>query len=132
MLWRELVRQINFFVWRARKALGISRTSKLEAQDVSVFLAHLERYKDRSEQLVILDVGSRHGLEAIKFLELFPNATVFCFEANPNALSELRQNVGAFPQITVVGKAINSFDGECDFFLPLIRRPQSHLIRMAT
>lgn len=83
---------------------------------MSLFLDNLALYRHRDDSVVILDVGSRHGLEAIKFLEQFPKATVFCIEANPLALEELRSNVSNYTQIRVIGKAVNSFDGECDFY----------------
>jgi FkbM family methyltransferase len=115
-IYRLVVRRLGPVLWQTRRRLGWRSKYGLVAQDVSVFLGNLEKFRNLNAKVTILDLGSRHGLEAIKFVERYPNATVYCFEANPQALTELVQNVSRFPQITVVPKAINSFNGECDFY----------------
>lgn len=96
--------------------MGWNTRYGLSAQDVTPFLDIIENFFTTEAELIILDVGSRHGLEAIKFAERFPKARIYCFEANPHALPELIENVAPHSQISVVPVAVNSFDGECDFF----------------
>lgn len=96
--------------------MGIESEYRPAAQDVGPFLDHLASNYQREDPLVILDVGSRHGLEAIEFVDAFPQARVWCFEANPEAIPELAKNVAPYDRITVVPLAVNDFDGECDFW----------------
>lgn len=48
--------------------------------------------------------------------ERFPKVRIFCFEANPHPLPELIKNVASHSQISVVPVAVNSSDGESDFY----------------
>jgi FkbM family methyltransferase len=58
----------------------------------------------------------RHGLEAREFSKFFPDSRIYSFEPNPAVLSDLSQNLKYCSNVTIVPKAINSFDGTCSFF----------------
>lgn len=115
-VWRSTVRSVSPLFWKAKGVLGIENEYRPVAQDVGPFLDYLASNYQREDPLVILDVGSRHGLEAIEFVKAFPQARVWCFEANPEAIPELTKNVAPHDRITVVPLAVNDFDGECDFW----------------
>lgn len=71
---------------------------------------------DFNRQLVIFDVGARDCKESIECLEVFPNATVFAFECNPQTLPLCRDAATKFPErLTLVEKAVNERSGTCTF-----------------
>lgn len=71
---------------------------------------------DNSKEIIIFDIGSRDCMHAVKFAQLFPNAKIFAFECNPNTLPLCRKNIASYSNITLVDKAVNIFNGVCDFF----------------
>ncbi len=115
-IYRSLARLAGLATWKVKRKFTKLTSEGLAPQDVSFFLDQLDRHVSSQESVVILDLGSRHGLEAVEFVKRFPNSRVYCFEANPDALPDLTKNVAPHGQITVVPMAVNSFDGHCDFF----------------
>jgi len=65
---------------------------------------------------VIFDIGSRDGLQAVEFSELFPEADIVAVECNRQTLERCRRNLAQKPRITLVDKAINSYTGRCAFY----------------
>lgn len=64
----------------------------------------------------ILDVGSCDAKESIELSEYFPNAKIYAFEANPKSYLKCLENVKNHPNITIINKAVNDFDGVCKFY----------------
>jgi hypothetical protein len=66
---------------------------------------------------VILEIGSRDLLDAIKMTELWPNAKIYSFEPNPETYPMCAEKAKAYPNITVLNMAISDVDGEVDFYI---------------
>jgi FkbM family methyltransferase len=64
----------------------------------------------------IFDVGSRDCIQSIEFLKYFPSSNIYSFECNPNTLNICENNIQKYPQIKLINKAINEYDGECKFY----------------
>lgn len=64
----------------------------------------------------IFDVGSRDCKESIEFAKTFTNASVYAFECNPDTLPRCRDNIKEFKNITLIPKAVNSYNGMCKFY----------------
>jgi FkbM family methyltransferase len=65
---------------------------------------------------VIFDIGSRDGLQAVEFSNLFPEADIVAIECNRQTLERCRRNLADKPRITLIDKAINSHTGRCTFY----------------
>lgn len=65
---------------------------------------------------IIFDIGSRDCMQSIEFLKYFPEATIFAFECNPNTIPICKNNIVNHPNITLIDKAVNSYDGTCTFY----------------
>lgn len=68
-----------------------------------------------SEELVILDVGSFTGDQAVEFAERFPLSYIFAFEAYPDSAEKVRQRVAHLKNVQVIETAVCDVDGEIAF-----------------
>ncbi|MCS7030107.1 MAG: FkbM family methyltransferase [Gloeomargarita sp. SKYG116] len=66
---------------------------------------------------VILEIGCNNGGHTAQFLELFPRASIYCFEPDPRACAAFRGRLGADPRVRLYEMAISNQDGEIDFFM---------------
>ncbi|MCS7226574.1 MAG: FkbM family methyltransferase [Gloeomargarita sp. SKYB31] len=66
---------------------------------------------------VILEIGCNNGGHTAQFLELFPRASIYCFEPDPRACAAFRERLGADPRVRLYEMAISNQDGEIDFFM---------------
>ena len=64
----------------------------------------------------ILEIGCNDGTHTKWFLDIFPNAKIFCFEPDPRAYRRFIESVNA-DQIQLFNMAISDTDGEIDFFM---------------
>lgn len=65
---------------------------------------------------LVFDVGAHAGLTAVQFARLVgPTGRVIAFEPDPATLVYLRENVAAYPQVTVVPAALDATTGSADF-----------------
>ena len=71
----------------------------------------LERILDPSGAAVILDVGANRGDTTRFFLDLVPAATIFSFEPDPGAFTELARRYAAEPRVRPVNIACADRDG---------------------
>jgi FkbM family methyltransferase len=65
---------------------------------------------------VIFDIGSRDCLQSIEFLKYFPEASIYAFECNTNTIPICKNNIINYPNITLIDKAVNNYDGTCVFY----------------
>jgi len=76
---------------------------------------YTRHYTPQSGDLVF-DVGAHAGLTAVQFAHLVgPTGRVIAFEPDPATLTYLRENVAAFPQITVAAVALDAATGTAAF-----------------
>jgi FkbM family methyltransferase len=78
--------------------------------------SRLERYASyAADAKIILELGSRDGIQAIELAELWPAARVYAFECNPAALAACRRNLAGHDRITLVEMAVAEQDGPIPF-----------------
>lgn len=82
------------------------------------FRKQLRRHGVKAE--VVLDVGSRDGLQALELRRVFPYARVFAFEARPEAAGACRANTAHFPTIQVVEGAVHNVHRLQAPFFPVV------------
>ncbi len=83
---------------------------------VRAFADHASKFISPKNVKVILELGSRDGLVALDLRERFPNARVFCFECNPDAIRLVRANIAGVSRIELVEKAVCDASGPVDFY----------------
>lgn len=64
----------------------------------------------------IIDGGAYYGDISQRFLRLFPCATIYAFEPQPDTFLVLKNNVGGFPNVRVFNLALSSSGGSADFY----------------
>lgn len=69
----------------------------------------------RTPSPVIFDVGAHIGSVAKTYRELFPSATIHCFEPDPGLIPELRKSVGEDPGIHLHELALSDQEGKSLF-----------------
>ena len=67
------------------------------------------------EVRVALDVGSRDANIARGLAEFYPNADVYAFECNPDAIPICRRTIADHPRIGLIEKAVADTDGTLTF-----------------
>jgi len=73
--------------------------------------------KNKNDEYVIFDLGSRDCLQSIEFYHEFPNSKIYAFECNPNTLSICKKNIEAFTdRITLIEGAVCDYDGFIKFY----------------
>lgn len=77
---------------------------------------HRDNFRPGNEPLIIFDVGSRDCVQSVEFANAFPNSRIFAFECNPNTLGLCKTNIVNYPNITLIDKAVHTYDGECTFY----------------
>nr|QBK88382.1 MAG: methyltransferase [Mimivirus LCMiAC01] len=84
---------------------------------IEPFLSELKKKNfDFNKPIVIFDIGSRDCCQSIEFHNHFPNARIFAFECNPSTIPICKKNIEKYDRITLIDKAINSYNGECKFY----------------
>ena len=71
---------------------------------------------NRNDNLNIFVVGAFHGYEIVRFLHMYPNATINAFEAHPEHFARLQQNVGHVSRVNLYNKIVSDYDGITDFY----------------
>lgn len=67
------------------------------------------------EPAVILDLGSRDGLQSRELAEAFPNTTIFAFEPNPDTIGQVFLNTANL-NVKVVNAAVGEENKIVDFY----------------
>lgn len=94
-----------------------ARSVHIEAR--SPIEADLTRRFGREEPLVIFDIGSCEGEDAIRYARLFPNSTVYAVEPLPGNVELIRHNLDLYRlnNVHVVQLALSDRTSEADFFV---------------
>lgn len=69
-----------------------------------------------NDKYVIFDIGSRDCIQSIEFTKYFPLSEIYSFECNPNTLNICEENIKEYPQVKLIKKAINDYNGKCKFY----------------
>ncbi len=64
----------------------------------------------------VFEFGSRYGEDSIQFAKKYPDATVFCFECNPNTKDACSENVSKYSNVIFSENAISDSVGDAVFY----------------
>jgi len=65
---------------------------------------------------IIIECGSRDGLDAIALYEKYTPQQLFSFECNPESIPVCKNNLREYANIHLIEKATFDLDGEIDFY----------------
>jgi FkbM family methyltransferase len=98
---------------------------------------HMIHRKYAKPEGLILDVGAYNGSTTVFFAQNFRRSKVIGFEPNPATFPEAQQRCAPYPSINLMQTALDSENGELDFFVsdqnlssslnPIKDNPQFHL-----
>ncbi|MCF8262469.1 MAG: FkbM family methyltransferase [Melioribacteraceae bacterium] len=79
-----------------------------------IFVEENYQFESYSENPVIIDCGANVGLSSIYFSRLYPTATIYAFEADPEIFKFLQSNLSTnkCSNIEAINKAVWKEDGE--------------------
>ena len=73
--------------------------------------------QNKTDKLIIFDVGSRDCMQAIEFYNTFPHADIYAVECNPNTLDICKKNIEPYrDRITLIEGAVCDYDGNITFY----------------
>lgn len=81
------------------------------------FIEFSKRFLKDEEVNVILDLGSRDGVESLGIAHSYPDAKIYAFECNPYTLKDCHDNTLGNLNIEVVEKAVLDFTGKTKFHI---------------
>ena len=70
-----------------------------------------------SSPIVIYDIGANRGLTALRFLNTFPNATLFAFEPIEELSNELQRKFADSENVKITNCAISDKSGTLTFYI---------------
>lgn len=76
----------------------------------------INNYMKEEDIKMIFDIGSRDCLESVQFSDRYCDAQIFAIECNPSMIPICKNNIKEYPNIKLIDKAINNFDGICKFY----------------
>jgi FkbM family methyltransferase len=78
------------------------------------FIKHI---KNKNENFIIFDIGSRDCVQSIEFYNTFPNSKIYAFECNPNTLDICKKNIEPYSdRITLIEGAVCDYNGNIIFY----------------
>tara|TARA_R110002167_G_scaffold148066_1_gene340792 strand:+ start:538 stop:1221 length:684 start_codon:yes stop_codon:yes gene_type:complete len=66
--------------------------------------------------LTIMDVGTYDGKDSLEFSKLFPESTIYSFEADKRSVKVFNKIAGNIENINLVETALSNIDGEIDWY----------------
>lgn len=92
-------------------------TKEYRPEDLSKVFDVIDRVFPNSDDVkTILDIGSLHALESVEFSKKYTAAKIFAFEPNPPSYEVCVENSQSFPNISIINKCVNEYDGVCKFY----------------
>ena len=92
-------------------------TNNYRAENIRSFLSLVEEHLGNSREIrSIFDIGSCHGLESALFSEIYENAAIETFEANPAQIPIIEKNLTDCYNVSLNSVAVNDYDGKCKFY----------------
>jgi 2-O-methyltransferase len=73
----------------------------------------------RDEAVIIFDIGTCEGEDAVRYSNMFPSARIFAFEPRPDNLKKIHENLRHYQKKNVIVSdlALSSSNGTATFFL---------------
>jgi FkbM family methyltransferase len=85
-------------------------------QEVDDFLVEASKFIDPQDVKIMLDLGSRDAEVSLAAKRHLPNARLWAFECNPDAIQLCRANLRGRNDITLVERAVSNVPGPVDFY----------------
>jgi len=105
-----------------RTLLGLKRRRKSQRDPASALdLDALPSMLGRPDPL-ILEIGANDGRHSLRFLELFPQARLYCFEPDTRAIHDWRARM-AKTHAHLIETAVGGYDGVCTFHVSSGKQP---------
>jgi FkbM family methyltransferase len=102
---------LNYFGY---KVIRVKRDSKLN------FAAPFEMQKrltlNLDSNIVIFDVGAHFGESALKYNDVFPESTIYCFEPFPESFDELKRTIVKKDRIKAYNLGLSDYTGVANFY----------------
>lgn len=70
---------------------------------------------NKSNSVVIFDVGAYTGETAIHYNNLFPKSQIYSFEPFPSSFSSLKENTTNYENIKIYNKGLGAYSGKSSF-----------------
>lgn len=85
-------------------------------QPIGPWVAAVEMLKGvPPEKVTILDVGAHFGNVTAQLLNIWPKATVYCIDPEPQSLARLHERYDQNPQVHIIPKALGDKVGKATF-----------------
>ncbi|MDD5261891.1 MAG: FkbM family methyltransferase [Methylacidiphilales bacterium] len=68
------------------------------------------------EDPTILEIGCNDGTDTLRFLEMFKNPKIYCFEPDPRAIARFKAKVGERSNVHLYEMALSDRNGEATFY----------------
>ena len=85
-------------------------------QNQKRFFKILDSYFNKTDHLIILDVGARDCQESVNFSRYYENSAIYAFGCNPATIPICKRNIGGNARIELVEKAASDKNGETTFY----------------
>lgn len=108
---RQLIRYKDFTIYYNNKESALSTLDE-------VFNDAYYNFESSTASPFIIDGGANIGIATIFFKDLYPQAKIICFEADPNIFVTLKKNVVAnkLTDVTLINAALANKKGMIDFY----------------
>nr|VFK56979.1 MAG: methyltransferase, FkbM family [Candidatus Kentron sp. TUN]VFK64723.1 MAG: methyltransferase, FkbM family [Candidatus Kentron sp. TUN] len=111
----DFCRVCNAEIWDETEGLRAQKIEQFEVNYPGITRQRMRQCIGKSDP-TILEIGANDGTDTLRFLELFENPRIYCFEPEPRAIERFRKNVGQRPNITLFEMALSDHDGEATFY----------------
>lgn len=75
-----------------------------------------------NENPVIFEIGSHYGEDTLRFLEIFLNPKIYCFEPDPRNIEIFKKYVNN-ENVSLVEKALTNYEGFAEFYQSYSDKP---------
>lgn len=93
---------------------GLLKSHSLEASGEAYFIKQFLPQHLKTKQPTILDIGANKGEYSLLLHQVFPDATIYAFEPNPNTFKVLSDNIQT--NVNLINKGIGASAGELELF----------------
>ena len=88
----------------------------ITTHDTDRLVEETRKYIEDKEINVILELGSRDGLQAVEFANHYPNSVIYAFECNPYSVPTVKNNIKEYNNINLQQYAVSDKTETIDFF----------------
>lgn len=83
---------------------------------MAIKIDQIENILGKNNDIIFFEVGANRGSDTQRFLDVFPNISLFCFEPDPRCLRKFRKYIND-DRVVLVEAAVSDIDGEANLYL---------------